>query len=1105
MEINEDFFDYEENLNSFIDFNDNDELLIHLFSKLYQSLSKEKVIIPSNKKFLSKLKKKLFSNIKISSKDEPSIISLLQDKVSKLSNFNPDTVNHFQNLYNKLVHRKTLTKRWEILYLLNSLSKLPNIYQKLDFPENGILHKKILGLSNDITGNDILDTENKFLNCKNLPCEEINDPTFELNKKEDIYVVNTNKNSLNITEKDLVKDLLYVLVGIDGKYIKFNSHKDSYILIDNIPWEENIYDIVNSISESGWLFKRINKYILYYKSSNNKSLYIQSLLFAIEKELDEYYKLISFFKKMNNNDLSNDITHIPLNNNIKEIQKYSKQLNLKNLLMGIIPYKEKLKWILTCYEAVHTLKGSAILSQIYSYVIYLGNEKFLNKILNEVTKPFIEFILNWIKYGEIKDPYDEFFVNINEEIKDENIWKNKYKLILGNIPNFVKRESVLKIFEVGKCIHFIKNFCKEKYNLNNVKKVIQFIKNKYFNEKEKEKENNINNKNDNKENEMNNIKQQEESFTTEENSIIIEENNNNLYSEKMISEFDFQINKEKINHEKSSYDSVLDFITYIFSPSNNDKILNISFLDEIIKNINIIHNLLHKDLVRIFFQKFKFLENIEALNKYLLLGQGDMIQNLMESLYTELQKPGNTIYKYVLQSVLESAINSTNARYNDKECLNKLNIKLLKALPGDIGWDVFCLEYIIDLPLNIVITSRNILDYQKMFIFLLKIKKIEYSQNLEWRKIMTYSHDLPNIKYPFFKSKIKKSMQFNQQIMHFIISLHNYLTLEVLETQYKKLIKKIHSVNSIDELINAHNEFVNSIKQKCFLDNKNNNNIIIYKKIISIFDIILRFRTAQDVLVSTLLQKISDLDEGEKSLDSQNIDDEEDEININYNKRIEESIKQITFLFEEFQNKIIDLINSMKNIGLNYLAMKLDFNYYYSNIEKEKEEKEQQMLIEKISMEQNRIRIEKQNQRKNLYQDIEYNKNNINNNQNIIQNTEDINHYNEQISQDNEDNNINNINEDDIHFNNDRNNYINYNNNQNNINIYNKYNKYSNENNNNFNNYNNINEYNYNENINNNVNNNNMGIQNYQYNYKDEEEEGDEGMEEDEKNDNNND
>ena len=1049
MEIYEDEFEKEENFNSFFDFEDNDELLVHLFSKLYQSLNKEKVFIPSNKKILSQLKKKLFSNIKILSKDEPSIVNLLQDKAAKLSNFNSDIMNHFHNLYNKLIHRKTLSKRWEVLYLLNSLSKLPNVYIKLDFPENNYLQNKIWTISNDITGNNILDYENKFLNSKKISVEEDDDPSFELNKNEIIYIIDTNKSSLNITEKDLVTDLLYVLVGIDGQYIKYNSNYDSYILIDNIPWEENIYDIVNSISEVGWLFYKIKKYISFYNTSHNNSLYIQSLLFSIQKELEEYYKLISLLKKMNTNDLSNDINHLPLNNSLIEIKKHIKQLNLKNILMSILPYKEKLKWILTCCESVHSLHGSAILSQIYSYVIYLGNEKFLNNILNEIIKPFIEFILNWIKYGTIKDPHDEFFVKINEDINDENIWKNKYKLVYGNIPNFIKSDFVLKIFEVGKCIHFIKNFCKEKYNLNNLKKIIQFLKNKYFNEKEN-----------------NDIKMQEDS----------EDDNNYLYSQEMISKFDFQINKEKINHEKSSYESVLDFINFIFTNTDSNKILNISFLEEIIKNINIIHDLLNKDLVRIFFQKFKFLENIEAINKYLLLGQGDMIQNLMESLYSELQKPGNTIYKYVLQSVLESAINSTNARYNDKECLNKLNIKLLKALPGDTGWDVFCLEYNIDLPLNIVISSRNILDYQKMFIFLLKIKKIEYSQNLEWRKIMTYCHNIPNSKYPFFKSKIKKSLQFNQLIMHFIISLHDYLTLEVLESQYKKLLKRIKCINSIDELILAHNEFVNSIKQKCFLDNKNNNNIIIYKKIISIFDIILRFRTAQDVLFSTLLQKISDLDEGEKSLNSQN-SEEENEININYNKRIDESIKQITFLYEEFINKIIELINTMKNFGLNYLSMQFDFNYYYSNIEKEKEEKQQQKLIERISNEQNRIRLEKQNQRKNLYQDIDYNKNNNIVKTYSIRNNEEINENNEQIYGDDPEKNINNTNEDDINYN------------------YNIYNKYTSQ-------INNINEYNYKDNINNN--NNNIKNNNYLYNYNNEEEQGDEGMEEDENNENNN-
>ena len=1095
MEINEDYFSEDQSVDNFIDYNDNNELLIHLFSKLYQTLNNNKVNIPYNKLIVSKLKKKLFSNIKISSKDEPSIINLLMDKASKLSNFNPDTINHFQNLYHKLIHRRTLTKRWEILYLLNSLSKLPDIYKKLDFPENDLMQKKIWELGNDITGNNLLDTENKFLNCKKLPDNDILNDQLENNNIENIYVTDVKNSNIKLIEKDIITDLLYVLVGIDGKYIKYNIQTDSYNLMDNIKWEENIFDIVDSISEIGWLFYKINKYIFYYKSSKFNSLYIQSFIFAIKNELDEYYKLISFYKKMNNNDLSNDVNHIPSNDNIKEIRKYSKKLNLKNLFMGVIPYKEKLKWILTCCEAILTLKGSAILSQIYSYVVYLGNEKYLNNILLEVTKPFLEFILNWIKFGKIEDPYDEFFVRINNDIKDDDIWKNKYKLIYENIPNFIKRNFVLKIFEIGKCIHFINNFCREKYNLNNLKKVIEYIKNKYFDleSNNKEKKQDINEK------EINIKIQEEESFATDDNTIIPEvEENNKFSSQKLISEFDYQINKDKIKHEQASYEAVLNFITFIFSKSESNKTINISFLDEIIKNIDIIHNLINKDLVRIFIQKFKFKENIEALNKYLLLGQGDMIQNLMESLYTELQKPGNTIYKYVLQSVLESAINSTNARYNDKECLNKLNIKLLKALPGDIGWDVFCLEYNIKLPLNNIISSRNLLDYQKMFIFLIKIKRIEYSQNLEWRKIMTYTRDIPSTQYPFFKSKIKKSLQFNQQIMHFIISLHNYLTLEVLETQYKKLIKQIHNVNSIDELISVHNEFVNNIKQKCFLDNKNNNNILIYKKIISIFDIILRFRTAQDVLISTLLQKVNDLDEKEKSLNSQNLD--EDESEINYNNRIEESIKQISFLYEEFANKIIELINNMNNFGLYYLAMKLDFNYYYSNVEKEKDEKEQQILIEKINKEQNRIKIEKQKMKQNLYKDIEYNKNMQNNNniQNYsIQNNNEINEYNEYISKDNEKNND--INEDDIN--------PNYNININNNMIYNNltknlYNKYTN-NNYNYNNINNYNDTNENQNIEN-INKNYPENNNYDYNYKDEEDMGNEGMEEDDQNDDNN-
>ena len=46
---------------------------------------------------------------------------------------------------------------------------------------------------------------------------------------------------------------------------------------------------------------------------------------------------------------------------------------------------------------------------------------------------------------------------------------------------------------------------------------------------------------------------------------------------------------------------------------------------------------------------------------------------------------------------------------------------------------------------------------------LLKIKRIQYSQeHQEWRKIMTYSHNIKNEKYDFFRKKIKTSLKFNQ-------------------------------------------------------------------------------------------------------------------------------------------------------------------------------------------------------------------------------------------------------------------------------------------------------------------------------------------------------
>ena len=66
------------------------------------------------------------------------------------------------------------------------------------------------------------------------------------------------------------------------------------------------------------------------------------------------------------------------------------------------------------------------MSQIYSFVHYGGCGKYLNSILNEVNKPFINFVVNWIKYGELQDNNKEFFVDIITKIKDDDIWNLQY-------------------------------------------------------------------------------------------------------------------------------------------------------------------------------------------------------------------------------------------------------------------------------------------------------------------------------------------------------------------------------------------------------------------------------------------------------------------------------------------------------------------------------------------------------------------------------------------------------------------------------------------------------------------------------------------------------
>lgn len=69
----------------------------------------------------------------------------------------------------------------------------------------------------------------------------------------------------------------------------------------------------------------------------------------------------------------------------------------------------------------------------------------------------------------------------------------------------------------------------------------------------------------------------------------------------------------------------------------------------------------NSSLIKIMFSKFKFLGHCNSIRKYLLMGQGDFMQSLMDLLAEELGEPATKIYRHTLMGYLETAIRSSNA------------------------------------------------------------------------------------------------------------------------------------------------------------------------------------------------------------------------------------------------------------------------------------------------------------------------------------------------------------------------------------------------------------------------------------------------------------
>ncbi|KAJ5174398.1 Spindle pole body component alp6 [Penicillium canariense] len=223
-------------------------------------------------------------------------------------------------------------------------------------------------------------------------------------------------------------------------------------------------------------------------------------------------------------------------------------------------------------------------------------------------------------------------------------------------------------------------------------------------------------------------------------------------------------------------------------------------------------------LIYLMDDKFKLFDHLRALKKYLLLGQGDFIALLMESLASNLDRPANSQYRHTLTAQLEHAIRASNAQYDSPDVLRRLDARMLELSHGEIGWDCFTLEYKIDAPVDVVITPWGSTQYLKVFNFLWRVKRVEFALSSTWRRCMTGARGVLGSVDDKVGPDWKRARCVIAEMIHFVCQLQYYILFEVIESSWDQLQAAVSKPGcTLDDLIEAHTNYLNSITHKGLL------------------------------------------------------------------------------------------------------------------------------------------------------------------------------------------------------------------------------------------------------------------------------------------------
>ncbi|GBE79620.1 gamma-tubulin complex DGRIP91/SPC98 component [Sparassis latifolia] len=697
----------------------------------------------------------------------------------------------------------------------------------------------------------------------------------------------------HLPEHLILRDTLYLLQGISGKYVHFSpgadpEQNDELVFTDDpkLIISTPTRALVHRLAEVGHLYKRVDAFVREREGRLGVGMIEQSLCHHLQTQLTEYYRLIAVLESQMAPHPAADAADADNASAAEDgsVRQEESGLTLKRLDVWIEDWKLRMRMMSVCVEGARGAHGGALVNLIHGYADN-GDpfvRKFTDQLLEEVSKPFFATLHKWLFSGELNDPFSEFFVAVDpelahlqyvqsssndgggggqfsadggfggfggdgEDISGEResglkLWEAKYQFQRDMLPAFVGEVFGRKIFSTGKSLNFIRYSCHDS---------------------------------------------------------------------------DWVATREKL--------------------SNTGGTLKYSDISGLERSIDQAYQIASRRLFDVFFEKYRLLDHLLALKHYLLLGHGDFVEQLMESLSQSLARPANTLYRHNLTATLESAIRSSNAQNDPPDVLRRLDARMLEYSHGEIGWDVFTLEYKVDAPLDTVLEPEAILRYLKLFNHLWKIKRIEGTLSKGWMRIAGGSRTflrVPELDGDWHQIRIVVA-----EMIHFIRQLEAYCQLEVIECSWKNLLDFVQKKEGdLDALIEAHRAYLDRmVKKVLLLSPKAGREENVLNQVREVFAIILQFREATDDFYNYCLSESARRD---SALDAERgvftHIEREQRPSTHDVREILNRIREYGTSFSERAQSIVQALQVHPDLDCRFLGIRLSFSDFY------KSKKEQQ-------------------------------------------------------------------------------------------------------------------------------------------------------------------